>query len=231
MNEENNTPTYDEQGNVITENPITLKVYEPVVTTEDEPKVDTSKDGSKVDAKVLDKIRREEAEKWSSKVKEAEAREKLASDNYIALQKEKAELETNFQTELSAKETTLSAKIADLEKEKELANEALNSYKVQSEIGEFKNSLASQLEPEFKDLLAGETKENLQASFDSLKKAQDALVEKYGVQPVPEPKPKEKLQEKSLGLKDIGAMTQAQYNAYATAQIAKGKSPLAMLPN
>ena len=114
--------------------------------------------------------------------------------NRLGIYKIKAELED------------YKAKLAKAEKD-------FSDYKASEELKAYKNTITADIDEEFKALVVGNTKEEVDASYAQVKGIQNAVKEKYKVkEPLPEPKSKAKAPQKTEDLlKRLNSMSLEEY--------------------
>ena len=141
--------------------------------------------------------------------KELENHKKLLGevDSKVAKAKEDGKVEANKDLDaLKAELEDYKAKLAKAEKD-------FSDYKASEELKDYKNTKIADIDDEFKALVVGNTKEEVDASYEQVKGIQNAVKEKYKVkEPLPEPKSKVKAPQKTEDLlKRLNSMSLEEY--------------------
>lgn len=141
--------------------------------------------------------------------KELENHKKLLGevDSKVAKAKEDGKVEANKDLDaLKAELEDYKAKLAKAEKD-------FSDYKASEELKAYKNTKIADIDEEFKALVVGNTKEEVDASYEQVKGIQNAVKEKYKVkEPLPEPKSKAKAPQKTDDLlKRLNSMSLEEY--------------------
>lgn len=138
----------------------------------------------------------------------ADAKKSLGEiDSKVAKAKEDGKVEANKDLEaLKAELEDYKAKLAKAEKD-------FSDYKAIEELKAYKTTKVADIDEEFRDLVKGATKEEIDASYEQVKGIQSAIKEKYKVkEPLPDPKNKSKNPPKADDLlKKLNSMTLEEY--------------------
>ena len=107
----------------------------------------------------------------------------------------------------------LKAELEDYKAKLAKAEKDFSDYKASEELKAYKNTKIADIDDEFKALVVGNTKEEVDASYAQVKGIQNAVKEKYKVkEPLPEPKTKVKAPQKTEDLlKRLNSMSLEEY--------------------
>lgn len=141
--------------------------------------------------------------------KELETHKKLLGevDSKVAKAKEDGKVEANKDLDaLKAELEDYKAKLAKAEKD-------FSDYKANEELKAYRATKVADIDEEFRDLVRGATKEEIDASYEQVKGIQNTVKEKYKVrEPLPDPKNKGKAPTKTDDLlKKLNSMTLEEY--------------------
>lgn len=138
----------------------------------------------------------------------ADAKKSLGEvDSKVAKAKEDGKVEANKDLEaLKAELEDYKAKLAQAEKD-------FSDYKANEELKAYKATKVADIDEEFRDLVRGATKEEIDASYEQVKGIQNTVKEKYKVkETLPDPKAKGKNPPKVDDLlKKLNSMTLEEY--------------------
>lgn len=128
-------------------------------------------------------------------------------DSKVAKAKEDGKVEANKDLEaLKAELEDYKAKLAKAEKD-------FSDYKANEELKAYRVTKVADIDEEFRDLVRGATKEEIDASYEQVKGIQNTVKEKYKVkETLPDPKTKSKTPTKTDDLlKKLNSMTLEEY--------------------
>lgn len=128
-------------------------------------------------------------------------------DSKVAKAKEDGKVEANKDLEaLKAELEDYKAKLAKAEKD-------FSDYKANEELKAYRATKVADIDEEFRDLVRGATKEEIDASYEQVKGIQNTVKEKYKVkETLPDPKNKSKTPPKADDLlKKLNSMTLEEY--------------------
>lgn len=184
-------------------------------------------------AEALNKARSEERSKLMTKMEglktTIEENKKTINDlkqTIESLKKEKEALEkekTNYDSKLEEK-LQEGKKLMDEELQKALkerdeatqraekAEKALEDYKAKVELDKYLNDKVSDLDEDFRDLVRGNTKEEIDESYNLIKEKQEKISQKFVKKDKPpRPEPKKLNKGGKIGVEDIANMSLEEY--------------------
>lgn len=179
-----------------------------------EPKIDIQAEIEKARKQERDKLHAD-IERLKSELAE---KAKTCNDNYITISNLQKEIDSNkkeikeFESKLAkAKEDgkmeankdleTIKQELEDYKSKLAKAEKEFADYKSAEEVKAYRISKLADIEDEFKDLVKGSTKEEVDASYEQVKSLQTTVKEKYGKkEQLPTPKAQPKVPKKTSDL-------------------------------
>lgn len=187
----------------------------------------------------LEKARKQERDKLHADMErlknEIADKAKICNENYITISNLRKELEIakksldevdnriskakeDGKVEVSKELEAAKAELEEYKNKLAKAEKEFADYKVAEEIKAYKATKVTDIEEEFKELVKGDTKEEIDASYEKVKALQETVKEKYGKKEtqqkntLPNPKQQNKTP-KSLDdlLKKFNSMTPEEY--------------------
>lgn len=187
----------------------------------------------------LEKARKQERDKLHADMErlknEIAEKAKTCNENYITISNLRKELETakksldevdnriskakeDGKVEVSKDLEAVKAELEEYKNKLAKAEKEFADYKVAEEIKAYRATKITDIEEEFKELVKGDTKEEIDASYEKVKALQETVKEKYGKKEnqqkntLPNPKQQNKTP-KSLDdlLKKFNSMTPEEY--------------------
>lgn len=187
----------------------------------------------------LEKARKQERDKLHADMErlknEIAEKAKTCNENYITISNLRKELETakksldevdnriskakeDGKVEVSKDLEAVKAELEEYKNKLAKAEKEFADYKVAEEIKSYRATKITDIEEEFKELVKGDTKEEIDASYEKVKALQETVKEKYGKKEtqqkntLPNPKQQNKTP-KSLDdlLKKFNSMTPEEY--------------------
>ena len=187
----------------------------------------------------LEKARKQERDKLHADMErlknEIAEKAKTCNENYITISNLRKELETakksldevdnriskakeDGKVEVSKDLEAVKAELEEYKNKLAKAEKEFADYKVAEEIKAYKATKITDIEEEFKELVKGDTKEEIDASYEKVKALQETVKEKYGKKEnqqkntLPNPRQQNK-SPKSLDdlLKKFNSMTPEEY--------------------
>ena len=186
----------------------------------------------------LEKARKQERDKLHADMErlknEIAEKAKTCNENYITISNLRKELETakksldevdnriskakeDGKVEVSKDLEAVKAELEEYKNKLAKAEKEFADYKVAEETKAYRATKLTDIEEEFKELVKGDTKEEIDASYEKVKALQETVKEKYGKKENQQkntlPNPKQQNKTKSLDdlLKKFNSMTPEEY--------------------
>lgn len=184
----------------------------------------------------IEKARKQERDKLHADIERLKAevaeKAKTCNENYVTISNLQKELENakkslgeidgkvakakeDGKVEASKDLEALKAELEDYKAKLAKAEKDFSDYKANEELKAYKITKVADIDDEFKDLVRGSTKEEIDASYEQVKGIQNTVKEKYQAQvrePLPTPKQKGKSPQKVEDLlKKLNTMSLDEY--------------------
>lgn len=184
----------------------------------------------------IEKARKQERDKLHADIERLKAevaeKAKTCNENYVTISNLQKELENakkslgeidgkvakakeDGKVEASKDLEALKAELEDYKAKLAKAEKDFSDYKANEELKAYKATKVADIDDEFKDLVRGSTKEEIDASYEQVKGIQNTVKEKYQAQvrePLPTPKQKGKSPQKVEDLlKKLNTMSLDEY--------------------
>lgn len=182
----------------------------------------------------IEKARKQERDKLHADIERLKAevaeKAKTCNENYVTISNLQKELENakkslgeidgkvakakeDGKVEASKDLEALKAELEDYKAKLAKAEKDFSDYKANEELKAYKITKVADIDDEFKDLVRGSTKEEIDASYEQVKGIQNTVKEKYQVrEPLPTPKQKGKSPQKVEDLlKKLNTMSLDEY--------------------
>lgn len=184
----------------------------------------------------IEKARKQERDKLHADIERLKAevaeKAKTCNENYVTISNLQKELENakkslgeidgkvakakeDGKVEASKDLEALKAELEDYKAKLAKAEKDFSDYKANEELKAYKATKVADIDEEFKDLVRGSTKEEIDASYEQVKGIQNTVKEKYQAQvrePLPTPKQKGKSPQKVEDLlKKLNTMSLDEY--------------------